>query len=290
MDLFTIYHLLRYLRAPNELIDGARQCVAAAYHDTNVQFHNRFLHADAYGTRHAPVVDQGITKPHRSDYNRSEYKIAQSGGSAAWKEKYERVRRDNPSTPTSLAILRELNDARASSAGILVTKPQLSTPVVGAIVDRLSRYGEHTRALRPATLIGVTVYDVCTEWESATMKNASSMSKNTLATLMPQPCATSTIMTVAKKAETSESKDLNSELDKAHRTISRIHSMIIQTKTVSATDVAKVTQRSNMVENLEHKSESERKKALEAVKKPTVLPNGELDLEATGKTDEGEEH
>lgn len=170
MDSLTRYRLLRELRDSHELIDGARQCVAAAYLETNVNFQKRLLHAAAYGSRHATVFGQGVNKPNGGDYSRSESKIAQPGGSAGRKKKYEVVRNDLSMIPTSIAILRVLNAVRAPSVGIPVTKPQFDMLGLGAIVDRLSRYGEHTLALRLATFGGVPVYGVLAEWASATIR------------------------------------------------------------------------------------------------------------------------
>lgn len=67
--------------------------------------------------------------------------------------------------------------------------------------------------------------------------------------------------------------------------------MPIKATKVSVTEaVAKVTLRSAQVKNLEHESDSEHKNALKAGKKFTVLPNGVLNLDVTGKADEDEEH
>lgn len=154
------YRLLRELRDSGSLLEASRSCTAAAYLEVDVEQQKRLLHAAAYGQKHATVFSES------ADAKASPTCVPASSGGSGDKNKRseDRSRRDINMVPTAIAILRVLYAAGTPEAGVPLSKPQLDTLGLSALVARLARYGQHTLAIRLAFFGGISPYDVLSEW------------------------------------------------------------------------------------------------------------------------------
>lgn len=157
-DALTRYRLLRELRMSGQLMEGARNCVAAAYLETDVILQKRLLQSAGYGIRYSKVF--GKDKRIADDI---QHKTMQTNENVR-RKKGELARSDGTMIPTAIAVLRVLNSIKSPSAGIPMTKPQLDAFGITSVVARLSRYGVHTLALRLTSFAGIPVYDVLSKW------------------------------------------------------------------------------------------------------------------------------
>lgn len=157
------YGLLRELRDSGSLLEASRSCTAAAFLEVGVEQQKRLLHAAAYGQKHATVFSES------ADVKASPMRVSAPSGSNNWKSK-DRSRRDANMVPTAVAILRVLHAAGAPEAGVPLSKPQLDTLGLSALVARLARYGRHTLAIRLALFGGISPYDVLSEWATDSVR------------------------------------------------------------------------------------------------------------------------
>lgn len=166
VDVLVRYRLLRELRDSDQLFEGAKSCLAAAYAEMDSATQKRLLNAAAYGVRHDTVFasndEANDSKASENNVTPSE-RISKSKGG-------ERGQRDVNMIPIAIAILRVMNAIFRPEAGIPVTKPQFDRLGLSAVVSRLSRYGRYTLAIRLASFGGVFPHDVLAEWASATIR------------------------------------------------------------------------------------------------------------------------
>lgn len=175
VDTLTRYRLLRELRDSGGLMEAARSCISAAYLETNVSMQKRLLHAASYGARHATVFAKDSKKPDAPHSRKS-------GDPRLSRKIDEQKRLDVDLVPTAIAVLRVVNAVGRPSAGIPLTKPQFDALGLKSVAARLSRYGQHTLALRLASFGGISPYDVLSEWAGAIMEANENESDEALTT------------------------------------------------------------------------------------------------------------
>lgn len=169
-DALTRYRLLRELRESTSFLDATRACVAAAYLEPHSDLQKRLLHAAAYGMRYdtafATELDpSSVSVDASSDFEGSVAKSVVRPTPAP----VQRSRVDLNLVSAAIAVLRVINAVGHAEAGAPLTKPQLDMLGLPALVARLSRFGQHTLAIRVASFGGVPPYDVLAEWAQATI-------------------------------------------------------------------------------------------------------------------------
>lgn len=162
-EALTRYRLLRELRETGSLLEAARGCVAAAYLETDAERQKQMIAAAAFGLRFASVFPDKVQS--------SAPALKSQTNAISKRRNQDRSRRDVNMVPTAIAVLRVLHSASSLDAGVPLTKPQFDILGLPSLVQRLSRYGKHTLAIRLSSFGGISPHDVLSEWAATAVRS-----------------------------------------------------------------------------------------------------------------------
>lgn len=157
-DPLARYELVSSLRDAKILREAARTCVEAALLIDNPVEQKALLSAATYAHR----FDSVLHKVDDNDDPRTVRHAAKIGKSQ--RRHVRRKQRDEDLVPTAVAFLRVINAVRLQEVGVPLTKTQLELIGLSGLVSRLSRYGEHSVALKLAAYGDISPTHLLEQW------------------------------------------------------------------------------------------------------------------------------